>query len=797
MLFEVFCFGDGDFLTSLFRGVSAMVGHQDFRFAMMLVVSYAFMTMLLMAMLKGQLLDVRWFFGVMLIYALLLVPKVSVSIEDRLQSGWGGAPVVHEVGDIPIGLAFMASVSSKLGDWLTSTMETVFSLPSGLNYEDNGPLFAASMAQSISSYSLTNPETQTALQNFWHNCVFYDLALGFYSMQSLMDASDLETFFRANAASNRGFDYIDPQGNHQILSCDQAFSGHLDLDIQQAVQSAQVFLPWRNQAVMTQQVITSAAQAMPIAFQYLSGLGLSASQALTQAALMNSFASGLSGAAAQTGSTAALSAYTQAVAEREHALDYGVLGRLSAKMLPVVRDVFEGFIDCVFPVIALMSMLPGGVRALLAYFRVQVWIALWPPIYAILNFAMIFFTSVAAQKAIQMCAAGYACAPSFSLATQPGFEEVLKMHAAVAGYLMTSIPMIAWLLVNQSGAMLASLAGRIMDSYAQPVSQAAHATATGNVTQGNIRLENVQAWHQSSAPHNESGYFTSNNGAFTVTANADGLVAKQNLSSLAMSRSWSAALERSFSEEHSSAVAELHRASDAVRQSNSQMYQSIVQMARSWDQSNEHRRQDSHDQTQMIDTINRAMDQGLRAYSHRTGKMHELDSTISAIFKITAEMPVYPIDVISDINFAMKNASTKQKQWANDFVSSQEFAHALDVSIKTMKSESNAHSDRSTREQLSSVSQQQQHEQQKVHAYEHARQQEEQTALRMQQVQQHRDELDVAMGNALLEGLQQQGMDWQKGLDDLARQHDSLEARQIRDWAIQQLDHKNGADPKP
>ncbi len=789
MLFEVFCFGDGDFLTSLFRGVAAMVGHQDFRFALMLVVSYAFLTMLLMAMLKGQLLDLRWFFGIMLIYGLLLVPKVSVSVEDRLQSGWGGAPVVHEVGDIPIGLAFMASVSSKLGDWLTSTMETVFSLPSGLNYEDNGPLFAASMAQSISSYTLSNPETQTALQHFWHDCVFYDLAFGFYSMQTLMDASDLESFFRNNSASNRGFDYLDPQGQHQILSCDQAFSGHLDLDVQQAVQSAQVVLPWRNQAAMTQQVITSAAQAMPIAFQYLSGLGVSASQALTQAALMNSFANGLSGAAAQTGSTAALSAYTQAVAEREHALDYGVLGRLSAKMLPVVRDVFEGFIDCVFPVIALMSMLPGGVKALLAYFRVQIWIALWPPIYAILNFAMNFFASVAAQKALQVCAAGYACTPAFSLATQPGFEEVLKMHAAVAGYLMSSIPMIAWLLINQSGAMLASLAGRIMDSYAQPVSQAAHAVASGNITQGNVRMDNLQAWHQSSAPHNEAGYFTSNNGSFSVTANSEGLVAQQNLSSLAMSRSWSAALERSFAEEHSTAVTQLKRASDELRHSHDQMYQSVVQSARTWDVGDEHRQQQGHERDQMIDTVNRNIDRGLQEYSQRTGKTHEEARTISAIMKITAELPVYPIDLMSEINLAMKDATSTQKQWAKDFVSSQEFAHALDVSVKTMQSEADTHSDRTMQEQVSSFSHQQRQEQQTTQSYEQARQHEAQTAVHLQQVQQHRDELGLALGNALLDGMQSQGMDWQKGLDDLARQHDSPEARQIRDWAIQQLQH--------
>ena len=40
MIFTVFCYGDGDFLFHIFNAVAAMVNHDDFHYALMVVVSY-------------------------------------------------------------------------------------------------------------------------------------------------------------------------------------------------------------------------------------------------------------------------------------------------------------------------------------------------------------------------------------------------------------------------------------------------------------------------------------------------------------------------------------------------------------------------------------------------------------------------------------------------------------------------------------------------------------------------------------------------------------------------------------
>ncbi len=798
--FSIFCFGDGDFLTSLFRAVASMTGSGDFRFALMLVVSYAFLTLLMMGMLRGQLLDLRWFFGVMLIYSLCLLPRVNVSVEDRLQGGWGGAPVVHVVGNVPIGLAFIASTSSKLGDWLTETLETVLSLPGGLNYLDNGPLFASSVVSSINQFQIANPDTAYGLNNFWHNCAFYDMELGFYSMQDLADASDLEDFFRTRSAGNRGFDYVDTQGQHQIVDCNKAFSGYLDQDIQLAVTAGLGVLPWQQQAVETTKVISTAASALPIAFQYLSGLALSGSQALTQAAMINSFSNGLQGFSAEANASAAVTGYAQAVAEQQRSIDYGVLSKISAKTLPVLRDLIEGFIDCLFPVVAIWSLLPGGYRALGNYFRAQVWIALWPPVYSVLNYAVTFFSAIASQKALQVCAAGYNCVPSYTLATLHGFQQELHLHATIAGFLMTSIPMISWLIVSQSAAMLSAVAGRVMDGYAQPAAQAAHALATGNISQGTLQLDNIQAWHQNSAPVNQQGFFSTDSGNFTVRSTASGAVAQQQLSQLAIGNQWVDSIDRSYSQAHELAKAQVARTEQDYLQSQQKLYSLLTSTADAVDRSTAHHQGHSTTRDSATETMQHHMDNALRGFSKnathsedfshnfRVSGQFGLNFSAENASNLSAEGLSFKAGLMYDA--VAKNSDLTQSQHLDNFVHSDEYANAIKASEHDLSTRIDETASSTLHRQLHEVQAQQQQVDKEQTQYTEAVSNEQKTAQRWQQVQSHHEEIRYALGNALLEQMQQQGVDWQKGLDDLSRQHASVEAESIRHWLNQLLDQQ-------
>ena len=77
----------------------------------------------------------------------------------------------------------------------------------------------------------------------------------------------------------------------------------------------------------------------------------------------------------------------QAVAQQNASwLNYG---KVAEQALPVFRNVIEAVTYAMFPLMVLLLLLTSGRETMLAfkgYAAVLIWIQLWPPLYAILNY---------------------------------------------------------------------------------------------------------------------------------------------------------------------------------------------------------------------------------------------------------------------------------------------------------------------------------------------------------------------------------------------------------------------------
>ncbi|WP_096619581.1 conjugal transfer protein TraG N-terminal domain-containing protein [Candidatus Enterovibrio altilux] len=164
------------------------------------------------------------------------------------------------------------------------------------------------------------------------------------------------------------------------------------------------------------------------------------------------------------------------------------MGKLAKRMLSIMRNIFEAFIYVIFPIVMLLAMLPVAGKVLMGYIKVLFWINMWPPLYAVLHFTMSYYGQNAASAAVVQ--AGSSFPIGLSVMTNTGLGHVLSDYAAIAGYLSLSIPMIAWMMVSQSGAMMAGLAGRLMQSYDTPVFKAADEATTGNLLLGECQIRN-------------------------------------------------------------------------------------------------------------------------------------------------------------------------------------------------------------------------------------------------------------------------------------------------------------------
>src|SRR3546814_6334211 len=90
-----------------------------------------------------------------------------------------------------MGLGVLASFTTQVGDWLTRTAETVFVMPSELNYSTNGMVYGARLFDATRNFIIRDAEFSTNLENHFKNCLFGDVILYQKSLTTLAKATDL------------------------------------------------------------------------------------------------------------------------------------------------------------------------------------------------------------------------------------------------------------------------------------------------------------------------------------------------------------------------------------------------------------------------------------------------------------------------------------------------------------------------------------------------------------------------------------------------------------------------------
>lgn len=583
-MFEIITYGGGGLLEEVLNAVAMFFGASSYIYALQIAATLACLGILISSAFSGRMPDLKWMFGIILIYIFLFVPKVDVTVTDTVERAPGGMPTYRVVGNVPVGLAFAASFTSQMKDYFTRNIEVVFSMPTEINYRNGGPLFAQGIMESGLNAKPRSPNLSTSLANFWKDCVFFDIALGFYSMDALAKADDLQTFLANNTATNRMYQHVATNGNKTFEVCaDSIAAGALAIDLQTDVGESSRMAAFFNNlanrpsdAARTNALLTTGAAAMPMALNYLTGMSHSATQMLTQTTLANSFQNGLVSFASAAEAQEVMQGYAAAKAEQERSITFGVMGKIAGRMLPQLNIIAEALIYAVFPIIGLMCMFPGSQKVIFGYIIALAWIALWAPLYAIFHFFSMYFTANAVAGAAQICTVANTCTPHLNLYTMGSMREAMANSANLAGYFATMVPMIAYMLVSRSGAMMASTVGRVLDGYSQPVSHAATEAAGGNVSTGNVQMGNVAAFQQNTAPSNSAGFMRTDDGRTQSTMTTSGQIDQIRVDSGPASMNAQSALSSQVSTQLSDATKATQQASESLTQANVNRFNTLM-----------------------------------------------------------------------------------------------------------------------------------------------------------------------------------------------------------------------------
>lgn len=477
---EVFTVGGGEYLVNTFNAVAAWSGGGGYRSLLRVVMVMGLIySLLVVAFTLNFRVWLNWFLQSTLIYLCLMVPTIDVKVTDRINPSLAPATVAN----VPLGLGVLASFTTQIGDWLTRTAETVFVMPSELNYSSNGMVYGARLYDATRNFVIRDAEFSTNLEEHFKKCLFGDVMLYRKSLTVLAQSKDLWTDIGPGSEA-RSQEWLERQGdgtvNSAIVTCRQAY----DMLNAQWAPMIEANTPLWGKELYPKLSNTLAADKLkhdlPIANAAFTGSASNYSDSMRQNTAINAFMQARNSMAGGSGA-ATIDTFAQTRADIQARNTYNSIAQQAMAWVPILNIVLTVVFFAMFPVIFPLFLMPQtGLTTLKGYAMGFFYLAAWGPLYVILH--MICMTRAEAA------AAGVASG-GVTLGTYAGIGAVNGETATIAGFMLMSIPFLAAGLAR--GAM--SIAGQATSMLA-PAQNAAEAAAleqtTGNYSYGNVSWAN-------------------------------------------------------------------------------------------------------------------------------------------------------------------------------------------------------------------------------------------------------------------------------------------------------------------
>ncbi|MDY7574452.1 conjugal transfer protein TraG N-terminal domain-containing protein [Actimicrobium sp. CCI2.3] len=494
-MYEIFSYGNNDALFGIFNAIAAIMGSRNYLGALGAVAVIGFMVAgLAYAFAPEKLIGWKWLGSVVVVYSILFVPKVTVSVVDKL-----GTQPVQVVSNVPFGAAVFGHLTSVIGNSLTELFEAAFQfipgpgqLPSDLTYQKHGLLFGNRLIRETRSMVFADPSFRTDMINFIHNCTMYDLSDGTINPAAFSRSTDLWTLMGTSPNPAR-YSTVAVAGKVVPQPCPQAYlnlSNRMPAQVADLNNSLAVLvnpnLPVAEaQAELGNQVWSAYVKTN------LAGAASSAADLIRQNAVINSVkdTSLIIGQKLNDPSSLIL-AMGRAQAMAQINASWINFGHVAQEALPLIRNSLEGITYALFPFVILLLFFTygqGTVMALKSYLVALIWIQLWPPVYAILN----YFATLASAKSIA-AAAHMPSGTGMSLLTaSPVYQNSISAEAVVGYLLMVALPAVAWSVVKGVDTIgQSNITG--VGSLQSALTGSTGSAAAGNLSSGNVSMDQVR-----------------------------------------------------------------------------------------------------------------------------------------------------------------------------------------------------------------------------------------------------------------------------------------------------------------
>lgn len=387
---QLWVIGNGEVIVNILGAIKGLINETGYKQLIMMIALTAFIFIAVAAStltVKPEKI-ISYFIVLVLVLAVTFQSDMNVTVHDPVNN------FTQVVTDVPLIVAFPATMISAVGNFFLRGVETLFNYPisfpdgsSNLSMHRSGQFnLMSQMIADGAKVRILDRQILASMHAYTQDCVVPWLYTGQLNFQTLTQSTDLwpDLLNTNQAMMTMYYGGTNPTGD--VISCPNA---HQNIGNDLAAHAPQL-VGGAFDAFQYTDAVTFFEGAYASSYAYLADTGAPSTTAelLRHQAVINSFRDVSSDVMADLGGTdGAIYAINKAEAVVGQQTGWQVTADVFQTVVGYLYTVMQCFILAIMPFVLVSFIIPSyGAKMAMSVFKIMVWLALWQPVLGVVNF---------------------------------------------------------------------------------------------------------------------------------------------------------------------------------------------------------------------------------------------------------------------------------------------------------------------------------------------------------------------------------------------------------------------------
>ncbi|MFO0524779.1 MAG: conjugal transfer protein TraG N-terminal domain-containing protein, partial [Alphaproteobacteria bacterium] len=367
-----------------------------------------------------------WFLSIFLISNMCVLPKTTVHIIDTVDPN----RKYSTVDNVPVGVVTIFSFATTVSHNLTKILETKMFPASESTFTKTGDFFGAKLIASVANLQISSPTDRSNLKQFVNRCFTWPYI--YANVGGLRDealkTNDIIKFLSENTHHWNG-SYWTTQDGQTFASCKEGLARAISIlqkepTFSLPILADRIFGAGKKSDVVDETLNLKLQRLTKSLWDRLSVATDKAHALMDQMIMINTYKEARDDDREASEFNRLFPELVSLQAARTHTsgqMGAMIKGALAEYDIPSLYGSVMAILIILFPFVALMIWLPGGIQIFFMWVKLCIWVNLWPPFF-------VLFEALAAMRFEEAALSEMALSQGLSLSTYTGLTGLAFDH---------------------------------------------------------------------------------------------------------------------------------------------------------------------------------------------------------------------------------------------------------------------------------------------------------------------------------------------------------------------------------